>query len=69
MNGGKINSLYQTIPLLYTVYRDEKLQRIYHEQIRSHSHALFCRDGIDGSLRGLVTFDLQHKETYTVIGV
>lgn len=44
----------------------QKALRMYDKVLRSYSHILFCRDRLDGSLRGLMLLGVDRKETYTV---
>lgn len=37
--------------------------------IQSYSHALLCRDRIDGSLRGFIGFHITRKKSHTIIRV
>ena len=42
---------------------------MYKRVLLSYSHVLFCREKLDGSLRGLVLLGVDRKEKYTVLKV
>ena len=42
---------------------------MYRKTLQTYSHVLFCREKLDGSLRGLVLVGLEHKKTHTLMKV
>jgi hypothetical protein len=42
---------------------------VYRNVLLSYSHVLFCREKLDGSLRGVVLLGVEHKTSHTLLKV